>query len=395
MIKYWKLSRLDSFCLSMTIKGAWTFKSLPSFHLLKDALVQLISYYPQLNGTYDRKLKSVVYEDQSLTDVDFWEKECFAHLCSENPYQLVPDYDIKGFKSGRVKAIRAWLLHLKDGDVLVVQGAHALMDGFTFYNLIKQWGELVRGKSIIPMVVDQSVLPSYDRWTKEEVLHRVVDAGWVKMTLSRIVKSLYYTYKSFSIKKQVIVEVTQEDIVSLKAKTGVGTNAVLCAIASEKLLEWKHDLEDFSILLVSEKRKLVENVPENFFGNFSQPLQPIGPYNRSLTVEDLAICIQNDVRAAMKKDRNDEIMSLTEHASHYRLPYNYFDPSQMNGPNPQLIAINNQLSLPAHDVDFGMGQPLRVEEAELSDFIKFWQPVPGGAVQIIFRGYAAKILGTK
>ena len=121
----------------MTIKGAWTFKSLPSFLLLKDALVQLISYYPQLNGTYDRKLKSVVYEDQSLTDVDFWEKECFAHLCSENPYQLVPDYDIKGFKSGRVKAIRAWLLHLKDGDVLVgiaSSGVHS--NGFSLVRKI-------------------------------------------------------------------------------------------------------------------------------------------------------------------------------------------------------------------------------------------------------------------
>ena len=64
----------------------------------------------------------------------------------------------------------------------------------------------------------------------------------------------------------------------------------------------------------------------------------------------------------------------------------------MNTPSLDLIYINNQLRLKAWDTDFGCGLPLRVQQAELEDMVKFWQSSQDGPVEIIFTGAAAKLL---
>lgn len=46
----------------------------------------------------------------------------------------------------------------------------------------------------------------------------------------------------------------------------------------------------------------------------------------------------------------------------------------------------------ACEVDFGTGMPLRAQQAMLPDMIKFCQSEPGGPVQIIFSGFAARTL---
>ena len=67
----------------------------------------------------------------------------------------------------------------------------------------------------------------------------------------------------------------------------------------------------------------------------------------------------------------------------------------MNSPDPDLFYVNNQLKLKACEVDFGTGLPLRAQQAMLPDMIKIWQSEYGGPVQIIYGGYAAKIMRRK
>ena len=92
------------------------------------------------------------------------------------------------------------------------------------------------------------------------------------------------------------------------------------------------------------------------------------------------------------KDALSENVQLSTSSSLYGLPYFMFDASDMNSPDPKLFYVNNQLKMKADRVDFGTGMPLRVQQAMLPDMIKFWQPEPGGPVQIIYGGYAAKIM---
>ena len=56
-MKTWKLSSFDLFSLSMTIKGAWTYKELPEASVLQVSLNAVLMPYPQLLGRYDEKQK--------------------------------------------------------------------------------------------------------------------------------------------------------------------------------------------------------------------------------------------------------------------------------------------------------------------------------------------------
>lgn len=49
----------------------------------------------------------------------------------------------------------------------------------------------------------------------------------------------------------------------------------------------------------------------------------------------------------------------------------------------------------ACEVNFGTGMPLKAQQAMLPDMIKSWQPKADGPVQIIYGGYAAKIMRRK
>ena len=62
---------------------------------------------------------------------------------------------------------------------------------------------------------------------------------------------------------------------------------------------------------------------------------------------------------------------------------------------PDGFYVNNQLKFKACELNFGTGKPLRVQQAMLPDMIKFWQEEPDGPVQIIYGGFASKIMRRK
>ena len=86
----------------------------------------------------------------------------------------------------------------------------------------------------------------------------------------------------------------------------------------------------------------------------------------------------------------DENTRLSLASSEYSLPYFPFDESKMNCPNPELFYINNQLKFRANEINFGQGIPEYAVPNDLADMVKFWQPVSGGPVQVIFAGYLAQ-----
>lgn len=86
---------------------------------------------------------------------------------------------------------------------------------------------------------------------------------------------------------------------------------------------------------------------------------------------------------------------LSISASRYGLPYFLFDASDMNSRDPKLFYVNNQLKFKACELNFGTGKPLRVQQAMLPDMIKFWQEEPDGPVQIIYGGFASKLMRRK
>ena len=386
----WKLTSFDQFSLGMVIKGAWIYKELPEASVLQASLDAVLRPYPQLLGRYDEKQKSMLWTGRE-EPIRLVELECGGHSVSEDMYTLVPKFNTNNFKSGKSRAIEAYRIALDDGAAIVLQGAHALMDGATFYRIAADWGKLTSGIPVEAMAVDQSLIPDPDALTKEQTLSRILELGWRQIGFKSLVRMLFNMATMKLIKDTCTLELSQEEISRMREESRAGTNAVLCHFAAGKLLEKLPSKERFTLLEVADLRGRACNVPEGFCGNFSQPAV-IGEFDRDATSADIqkaASAILND------KEALSENVQLSVSSTRYGLPYFLFDASDMNSPDPKLFYVNNQLKMRACEVDFGTGMPLRAQQAMLPDMIKFWQPEAGGPVQVIYGGYAAKIMRRK
>ncbi|HCZ22529.1 MAG TPA: hypothetical protein DHU72_03545 [Rikenellaceae bacterium] len=395
----WKLSSLDLFSLGMVIEGAWVYSKCPDVDVLKGTLDRLLNCYPHLrDGYYNEESKSIEWDDTIRRPAAFEvrsEPALSASCLSANAHAvwgIARKYDIKGFKKGRVAPFSATLVKLKDGVVLYVQCAHAVMDGHSFYALVRQWASLCRGEGITPMSIDQTLLPSPDAFSKEDALKVVQDSGWCRMKGKALLSMLFNLIRSNAIKYTYETEVGQQEIASLKESCDVGTNAVLSAMAAKKLFAQLPDKECFKAIFVADLRGHFPGIGNDFFGNFSQAL-PLGDeFAVSGHIGELAGRIEHRLRTILSSDEPEKMLRLSACASRYGLPYFYFDATDMNCPNPGTIYINNQLKFRACEIDFGNGYPLYAYPNRLSDMVKLWQPVSGGPVQIIYGGFAARLM---
>ena len=389
-MKTWKLSAFDLFSLGMTIKGAWTYKELPEASVLQASLDAVQQPYPQLLGRYDRKQKAMLWTGRE-EPIGLVEIDRSGHSTAEDMYKLVPKFDANGFKNGKARALEAYRIKLDDGAAIVLQGAHALMDGATFYKIAGDWGKLTSGMPVKAMTVDQSLIPDADALTKEQTLSRVQELGWCRIEFKSLFKMMFNLVSMKLIKHTYAIELSQDEISRMRKESRAGTNAVLCRFAVNKLLEKLPTKDRFTLLEVADLRGRACNVPEGFCGNFSQPTV-IGEFGRDVTaseIQKVASAILGDKKAL------SENVQLSVSSSRYGLPYFLFDASDMNSSDPKLFYVNNQLKFRACEFDFGTGKPLRAQQAMLPDMIKFWQAEPDGPVQIIYGGYASKIMRRK
>lgn len=371
----------------MIIKGAWTYKELPDSSLLQSSLDDVLKPYPQLLGRYDEKQKSVVWNGRE-EPIHLVSLDRRGHSVTEDMYTLVPEFNMNKYKSGRSVALEAYRITLDDGVALVLQGAHALMDGSTFYRIARDWGKLTAGAPVEAMVVDQGLIPDADALTREQTLSMVQEQGWIKIEFKSLLRMMLNLAAMKFLKKTYTIEVSQDEIARMREESGAGTNAVLCHYAVGKLLEKFPAKERFTLLEVADLRARACDVPEGFCGNFSQPVV-VGKFGRNVTAAEIQ-------KAASSVLSDRETLSgnvqLSVCSSRYSLPYFLFDPSDMNSREPNLFYVNNQLKLKACELDFGTGKPLKAQQAMLPDMIKFWQEEPGGPVQIIYGGFASKIM---
>lgn len=386
-MKTWKLTSFDTFCLGMTIKGAWTYKELPEASALQASLDAVLQPYPQLLGRYDKEQKAVLWTGQE-EPIRLIELDRKGHSVAEDMYALVPEFNPGRFQAGKSRALEAYRIALDDGAAIVLQGAHALMDGCAFYRLTGDWGKITSGLPVEAMAVGQDLIPDPDAVTREQTLARIQELGWSKIGFKSLFKMMFNVVTMKLIKGTYTLELSQDEISRMRDESGAGTNAVLCHYAISKLLEKLPSKEKFTLLEVADLRGRACGMPEGFCGNFSQPAV-IGEFGRDASAAD----IQKAASAILNnKEALSENIQLSVSSSRYGLPYFLFDASDMNSADPDLFYVNNQLKLRACEVNFGTGLPLRAQQAMLPDMIKFWQPVPKGPVQIIYGGYASKIM---
>lgn len=394
----WKLSSFDLFSLGMVIDGAWIYDEAPDAERAQKALTKLEQIYPVLTGLYDEKKKAIDYEEgaSGVLKIESTEMKCCykSGLTGDRKkaWSLVKPLDVKGFKKGKAHGFSATLVTLSDGAVLYVQISHAFMDGSNFFRFMRQWAALYRGESIEPMISDQSRLPSAVGFSKEETVGKVRELGWPLISFKKVIKMLWNLTRSNAVKDCFTIEVSQDEIGRHKALSGAGTHAVLSAIAARAVLKKSPAVRSIKLLSVCDLRGRFRGMDESFMGNFSQPLMANGTYERDMDTEEMARSMDAGFKSVLHSGSPELTVRLSVCASHYGLPYFSFDASGMNCKNPDILYVNNQLKFRPAELDWGLGPAVYAFPNGLSDMVKFWQPVPGGSVQIIFSGITAKIL---
>lgn len=394
-----KLTSFDLFTLNMAIKGAWLYRNAPDFEGMKKALARLSELYPQLGGRYDEKSKSLVWADGQTVTLPFASCDLRAYSVDElkgnaKVWSLVKEYDLKAFKSGKAMPFSALLGYLQDGAVLYVQCAHATMDGAAFYELVNQWAALYRGEAVRPMVADPSQIPAGDCLSREETLRQVCEKGWIRVRFRQLFRMLLNLWRNNRIRTTYEIEVSQDEIHRLRQLSGAGTNAVLSAITVQALSRHMPHGRPFRLLFVADLRERVQDIGKDYFGNASQAVVAEGLFDPKNDIAELASKIDHSLRNMLTSGKVDENLRLSLCSLHYGLPYFYFDASDMNCPDPGTIYFNNQLKFRACELDWGYGLPAYAFPNDLSDMVKFWQPVASGPVRIIFGGLASKIMET-
>lgn len=391
MINKRKLTIFDNFCLKMIVKGAWIYPGTPDAGTLSASFILMQDKYPYLRGRYSCE-ESVVIWDGSEEPEKLEVLRRPGHTTSENMYSLVPEFDLKAFLKGKKGAVCACLLVLDDGCAIVVQAAHALMDASSFYGFVREWASLCGGKDTAGMVCDSSFLPAPEALTKEETLNRVIAQKWPKLGFSGLLRMFFYRLR-FKDSLYYDFEIPFDDVLKMKATTGMSVNSLLCYYALSQLVPKDKKARRIKVLEVIDLRGRASGFPENFIGNCAQAFPVAEIYADG--VVDLLHCarsVQEGLSCLLEPEKLDEMLQLTLSASYHKLPYFSFDPTRMNAPGLEIIYVNNQLKFRAAEIDFGQGLPLRVQQAELPDMIKFWQEAPGGPVKICYSGYAAYLM---
>ncbi|MGN0202545.1 MAG: acyltransferase [Candidatus Cryptobacteroides sp.] len=397
MKKEYKLTQFDLFCLGMTIKGAWVYSQAPDYDKMRDALALIAGTYPFLNGRYREDGKTLVWDDTCSVPLPFTRADLRKHSLADviaegdSVWTLVKPYSINSFKGGSAGPFSAVLAELKDGAMLFVQCAHAVMDGNSFYGLVEDWSAAARGESFRPRSFGSARLPLPGNISKEETERQVVEKGWIRISPWKMLKMVLGLALHGSSKKTFILECPQEELSRLRKSSGAGSNAVLCALAMKHLAARLKGHESYTLLLVADLRGRAEGVDEDFFGNMSQPVVVGRSIDPGCGTEELAAVIAEGAKAALEPSGVSDNVRLYLGSSHYGLPYFFFDASDMNSGNPGTLYVNNQLKFRACELDWGCGKPRYAFPNDLTDMIKFWQPVSGGPVQIIFGGAAASI----
>jgi len=398
MKNIWKLTSFDTFCLGMNIKSAWIYKEAPDVERMQLALDKLAETYPILNGRFSEKEKAVVWDDNAKSELKVEITDLKDHSISQImanerlAWSLVKPYDLKAFKKGVLPPFSATLGYLKDGCILYVQCAHATMDAHTFYSLIRQWASLYKGEGIDAMTVNQQLVPSNETFSKEETLRLVQEKGWPAMSFGKVVRMLVSLVRNNSVKGTTVVEVSQDEIAGMCAETGAGTNAVLSAVTLKKIAERIPEKKSFKMLFTTDLRDRINGMDDSFFGNMSQPAVLENEVAADSDIASAASAISNGLQAAVAPETLGTNVILSQCSSPYSLPYVPFDASDMNCPGNGTIIINNFLKFKANEIEWGGGLPEYVFTNELPDMVKFWQPVAGGPVQIVFGGYAKKLM---
>jgi hypothetical protein len=188
----WPLSPIDVYAFRWLIQGTWIFNADLDTELLKQGLARLFDVYPILCGRVvggreieyrDDGVPFTIESDESLAVDDFsaqrWDVRRFGDRRS-----------IRKIRQGREPLMTVKLTKLRDGWLVAVCCSHACLDGNGFYSMVQNWGRATTGQAFPLPVLDRPAGSLEVKHFKAEVARRAREAGWHKLSMLGVFRSV-------------------------------------------------------------------------------------------------------------------------------------------------------------------------------------------------------------
>jgi NRPS condensation-like uncharacterized protein len=398
----WKLSIIDQSCYPLVIRGTWFYDVPLDVNIMKAGLKKLLDYYPHLSGRMKDK-NSIHFTNEGVPFTESDESDLSIKDAHEMN-NLIKHFSIE-IKPPKIKRdidppMSIKITTLKDGCVLGIQCSHMCMDGDSFYTMVYNWAQICKKEDFKPPVLDQSLIPTPETLSKEQVLKIAFEHGWIKIPKASLLKLLPKLLtgilkersNSFYISPQSVQQLKKE--VSPDTTFTCSTNTALSAFISKMSMKlYGHD-ENTKCKQVSvvNIRNRLEGIPSNFVGNASTfvttPSFPAGA-----SIDEIGKIIHQTLEPIRQNSSQElkKIMSLSMNLMNHKLLVFPFDLTELHSKKPTVIHINNFSKLHIYDIDFGSGKPVFVIPHDLGDQVLIWPAHPKkGGVEIYFAGMPAR-----
>lgn len=397
--KVWELTFPDRSCFSMVLRGTWIFNEQIDVNTIKAGLGKLLSYYPHLCGrmrnkpgidlTNDGISFAVADEkDLSIDDIDKIKNPAKRFSINIKPSRI---------KRGRDPLMSVKITRLNDGCVLGIQCSHMCMDGYSFYTMVYNWGQICRNEDFVKPILDQSLVQAPEDMSKKEAIDNALEHGWIRVSKFSFLKVLPTVLTGIFRKRIHAFHFPADSLNELKKKISsdndinCSSNTALSAYIVKKCIRhFQHDKEtQCKQVSVTNIRNRLEGLPSNYVGNAST-FVPTSSFPAGASIDEIARNIHRalePIRQTPSK-KIKELWVIGVHTIKYKLMVFHFDFTEGLKKKPTLFNINNFSKLPIYDVDFGSGRPVSAIPHDLGDQILVWPARPEkGGVEVYFAAY--------
>lgn len=386
-----RINDIDAFCKRLVIGESYLFNGRLDSTRLIPALKELLSHYPVLSGRVCKDC--IVCDNQGVLLEERVHDDFFSSMLdldSYPPKRFKADFDLGRMQKGLFPLMSICINHLKDTDLLDVRCSHLVLDGYSFFTMMKDLSLILEGAAIskkqfeLPYLDGPGSKDIFEKYLSGGVLYKLKPTLIVSFLLSALEGIDRRTCPPLFIPNSLVEETREKH-------AGLSRNSILTSLTIRHLKE-KNILDGrrnrIVVVYTVNHRSRISYIPEGYIGNAATPVFPV---EVALTDEiGIAGRISSELKCRLEEEVDKEFLSLYLYLLKNRLPYMVFPVGEMYKRHPGVLQVNNFLGFPIYDMDLGAGRPCYVWPFDLPDPIRFWpSPPEKDGVFVYLRGFCA------
>lgn len=386
------LSGLDLMCSHAGIPTTLVYPGGLDMQVLEPALVEVMKRYPSLCGRVRRDAAGLHYVDRNDAGVDLSLTRCTGALPAYGPRLHMADHFRTYYRPlypwqvvDRDQPLLSFDLYQFDdgGAVLSVTGVHSVLDGTSFWRLMKEWADACRGQPVEGPSDETELMirlgrehldappgdclldaPPWGRWL-------TLGARFAWNHLTRLGKGVY------RIPADQVAQwkhEAQTELGAAEPATAVDLAAAHCLKLLAPVFVPGREVHVGSVIDLRYKRRL--RVPRGFLGTALAQTDSV--YQPQELQEYSPAWLARRIRQPSAGSSNEEVLAFVAQAERWRQRRAVW--RLLSRPAVAVLdagfMLNNCSHFPIYDIDFGRGRPSWHDNVRLAYRVLKLTPTP-------------------